>query len=179
MDQNGGVLRIKAFVERLSPCSSLSRFSKRRVSHFQRIRARRAAFGEAECGRRRLSPPYADSPRRGESARRALAHGLLRLSIKQGFLCEFYTIPPLRRFAGRSYKKPRRLTFSHAAAFSMLFYFALSQTPRFALSADSCAARRIRRSRMRQAAAIAAALCRFAPQGRIGTPRAFVNVTAL
>ena len=59
---------------RLSPCPALSHPAKRRRSHEQRFGApaRRAAFGFAECGRRRLSPPpHASPPLQGGLARRA------------------------------------------------------------------------------------------------------------
>ncbi len=98
---------------RLSLCPALLHFAKRRRPHEQRFGtpARRAAFGFAECGRRRLSPPpLRCCPLRGQQRRRA--HGEI-------------VAPPRRnrrggrgfRFAKRNERAARR---SRAAAVSRL-----------------------------------------------------------
>ena len=81
-------VRLQSPARRLSPCPALSHPAKRRRSHEQRFGApaRRAAFGEAECGRRRLSPPpHSCCPQSGQhgAAQFSVIYRLRRLTSSQ------------------------------------------------------------------------------------------------
>ena len=162
---------------RLSPCPALSHPAKRRRSHEQRFGApaRRAAFGFAECGRGLSPPPHSCCPLCGQhgAARFSVIYRLRRLAFPQ--IC---TGSVLWRFAAHSCTSDiekatahaeegaRRLTrqapsrsvrpaITPTAAFSMPCPLSPRKTPSLTRAAlwRTCAARRIRLRRMRQAAA--------------------------